>query len=437
MQNPAVRILLVMNEPNPKNEPNPNLHLPSNHSMLRRCQNWDYKGRGIYMLTFIVDDRRPLLGILQGTEKQASIEPTPIGRAVEEELLHMADDFRQLEILKYQLMPDHLHVVLFVHDELPMHLGRIVARFKAACLHRYWEILGLRTNDSLINQREQNQGNLEARAGGSALPCGESVTGGSALPCGESVIGSSTLTCGESLPVGSVPADLSAGAVGSALPCSESVTDGSALSCGESLAVGSVPADLSAGKETSVKPALFEKGYHDRILFHNGQLDNMIRYVENNPLRLMQKRLHKDLFTIRHNLQVGNMTFDAIGNIFLLDYPLKLQVQCSRRLTDQQIQTESDAYLGEGGLGAVLVSPCISSGEKTVAKAALEAQVPLIVLLENGFAPLYKPTGRYFEACVAGKLLMLAPWNYHSDKRQITREQCLALNDMAQQIAQL
>ncbi|MFZ4397200.1 MAG: hypothetical protein ACOYOU_16415 [Kiritimatiellia bacterium] len=43
--------------------------------------------------------------------------------------------------------------------------------------------------------------------------------------------------------------------------------------------------------------------------------------------------------------------------------------------------------------GAVLVSPCISPGEKEIARAALEAGRPLIVLLENGFAPLYKPRG--------------------------------------------
>ena len=64
-----------------------------------------------------------------------------------------------------------------------------------------------------------------------------------------------------------------------------------------------------------------------------------------------------------------------------------------------------------------------------------EAELPLVVLLENGFPPLYKPPKRYFEACAQGRLLMLAPWPYHSQKRVITREQCLALNGFAARLA--
>ena len=92
--------------------------------------------------------------------------------------------------------------------------------------------------------------------------------------------------------------------------------------------------------------------------------------------------------------------------------------------------------LGElvGERGAVLVSPCISPGEKEIARAALADGLPLIVLLENGFAPKFKPSGRYFDACANGKLLMLAPWPHHFEKRTITRAQCLALNAMAQEI---
>ena len=35
-----------------------------------------------------------------------------------------------------------------------------------------------------------------------------------------------------------------------------------------------------------LKP-LWGKGYHDRILWHAGQLQNMINYVKDNPRRLM------------------------------------------------------------------------------------------------------------------------------------------------------
>ena len=81
--------------------------------------------------------------------------------------------------------------------------------------------------------------------------------------------------------------------------------------------------------------------------------------------------------------------------------------------------------------GAVLVSPSISPGEKAVMKAAFEHGYPIIILQENGFAPLAKPGGRRFDACARGQLLMLAPWERHNERRDIKRGQCLELNDMA------
>lgn len=88
-----------------------------------------------------------------------------------------------------------------------------------------------------------------------------------------------------------------------------------------------------------------------------------------------------------------------------------------------------------GRHGGVLVSPCIAPGEREIARAALDAGLPLIVILENGFPSMYKPPGMYFEACAKGLLLMLAPWPYHADRRAITRQQCLELNAMAQEIS--
>ena len=62
--------------------------------------------------------------------------------------------------------------------------------------------------------------------------------------------------------------------------------------------------------------------------------------------------------------------------------------------------------------------------------------MPLIVLVDNGFSPFYKPPGRYFDACAAGALLMLAPFPYHRERRTITREQCLTLNAWAKAITE-
>ena len=46
--------------------------------------------------------------------------------------------------------------------------------------------------------------------------------------------------------------------------------------------------------------------------------------------------------------------------------PLLIQVQCSRRLTDEQIEEVASSYLSQARMGAVLVSPCISKGKSTL-----------------------------------------------------------------------
>lgn len=181
-------------------------------------------------------------------------------------------------------------------------------------------------------------------------------------------------------------------------------------------------------------PGLWEDGYNDLILDRDGQLQRMKAYILDNPRRLAIKRNHADLFQVQRNIKVGEYNFAALGNVFLLDAPCLLQVQCSRKLTPLQINATVQRFLSLAQNGAVLVSPSISPGEKAVMKAAFEHGFPVVVLQENGFAPLAKPGGRRFGACAQGRLLMLAPWEHHNDRRVIKRSQCLDLNEMARVI---
>lgn len=183
---------------------------------------------------------------------------------------------------------------------------------------------------------------------------------------------------------------------------------------------------------------LWQEGFQDSILLRKGQLKAMVHYIADNPRRLLAKRAHPELFTVVADQQIGpEHVCPVIGNRYLLQHPLKRQVQISRRITPEALAAQKEELLYAAEHGTVLVSPCISPGEKEIAKAALEAGRPLIVLLENGFAPLYKPAGRYFDACVSGRLLMVAPFPYHRQRRTITREQCLALNAWARIIAKM
>jgi hypothetical protein len=179
---------------------------------------------------------------------------------------------------------------------------------------------------------------------------------------------------------------------------------------------------------------LFARGYNDHILEGAGELDRWFAYLRDNPRRLALKRAYPDFFRVRFGITIGGQTYAAIGNRFLLSYPQKLQVQCSRRLTDEEIQATTAALLQRARQGFVLVSPAISKGEQAVMRAALDARLPLIFLTPWGFNAFSKPGHQYYEACAEGRFLILAPWPHENQRIPLTRQMCLQLNTMAEEI---
>ena len=156
--------------------------------------------------------------------------------------------------------------------------------------------------------------------------------------------------------------------------------------------------------------------------------------------------------------------FSAIGNAALLRWPVILQVQCSRsdfryqrvRLPtggwkilrnaagEPLVEYASPAFEAkcEDALrcaknGAALISPCISHGEREIARRAHLAGMRVIALCNKGFSKFEKPNGALFDQCAKGNLLMLAPaaWPYVPGEKPPTRESSLVLNRIAQLIA--
>lgn len=151
-----------------------------------------------------------------------------------------------------------------------------------------------------------------------------------------------------------------------------------------------------------------------------GQLERMIRYVQDNPRRAMLKRLNRDLFKMRREICIERdgvkLIFSAMGNMFLLDWPLKQQVECSRTIRAEELTARRLQVLRNVELGYVTITAAINDAERSIAKAVREAGYPLVILLKDGFPVLnteqekyYKPGGIYFDTCAAGKLLLLEP----------------------------
>ena len=223
--------------------------------------------------------------------------------------------------------------------------------------------------------------------------------------------------------------------------CAASIGEPRPSSCA---AINSVPRPFSCAATLSQSiiegrkgpGLLWSKGYNDRILYNYYQLDRWKAYLRDNPRRLLVKHQHPEFFRVQRNLEYSGLSFSAIGNRFLLDHPVKLQVQCSRRLTLEALEQKKVDLLSAAAQGAVLVSPAISPGEKAIMRAAFDAGYPLIILQENGFTDLAKPGGARFDACARGQLLLLAPWEHHNERLVIRRDQCLMLNEMARRICE-
>ena len=422
--------------------------------MLRRCRGWDYCQPCIYQITLVLADRkskalgrlvilgqknlalprqahdRPLsaqdsavqaldktllaqdspLGLVSvtaaaGLEAAASsyIALTPAGEAVKGEFLRIGEHHPEIKPLFIQVMPDHVHFIIHVTKPMARPLGQAIAGFKA---------------------------------------------------------GSSKAAIG--------------------------------------------------------KGGLWAEGFQDTILFHEGQLDSMFTYLRDNPRRLAVKQLSPELFRVRNDLCLklprqdsGNRElplsehdrpfreqnrslqaqdsplsaedralcsvlgagapsfkahFSAIGNLFLLDSPNIIQVQCSRvylaykrvpkpgggrkiardaagvpivEKATPEFEENRDELLAAAKHGAVLISPCISDGEREIARLAFAASLPVIALRNMGFSPLYKPGGKLFDKAANGKLLLLAPaaWPYSTSEKPMTRFDACALNRIAQLIA--
>ena len=321
---------------------------PVKHNRLRRMEKHDYTSACIYLITVTTVDRKRVLGSLVGDgPNTAAIVPTSLGDYVAEAFRKIAAETTKktgcrVQVLHYQIMPDHFHGILYVRDTLPADysLGKIIAAWKSDCSHALW-------NDS----------------------------------------------------------------------------------------------SFCAQYFSFEKPPLFSRGFNDRILFREGQLQTWIAYLNDNPRRLWLKSHFPDRLRKVYNFSAGKKghPYTAVGNTFLVTYPERLQVRCHRHLTEEQIQEEVTTYLKEARRGTVLISPFISPAEKAVYDACYKEKLPMIHIVNRGLdGKFIYPSGRDLTGCSDGFLLVLAPYADYSEETAatpITRAQCLDMNGFAADLA--
>lgn len=97
----------------------------------------DYRSRCIYLITLMKRPEVPTFGYLAGdcsirwgNPGCVYVRSSMIGDAVKRGLREIGSVDRAFKILQYALMPDHLHIILFVERQIDDILGRKLAAFK-------------------------------------------------------------------------------------------------------------------------------------------------------------------------------------------------------------------------------------------------------------------------------------------------------------------
>ncbi|MBQ6759856.1 MAG: hypothetical protein IJP47_00315 [Prevotella sp.] len=357
-----------------------------------------WKGVGLYHVTLTIPDRRPLLGRLEvpdGNPDKAVVRRTALGNALVDSLLDIPHYHPEVQVLHFCLMPDHLHAVLYVRRTMPTGIRGVVRGFwqGAKKLGRAW------TASSSSYAPNYIRGNYQ---GGQRYNQGK--------------LGSSQ-----------------EGLRGNSLQEETTRLETSAASLRERV-----------GEESycQLSPVFTEMPFI-RPMGHNTQLPNTIRYIDMNPQRLATKRQKPGFFCVQRNIVIGGRSYDGVGNTMLLMaekmavvHVRSALVIAAERGDAEALRNYKNSCVLAARKGAVMVSPFISPHEKQVMQVLLDEHWPFICLTDNGFRDYYKPSDALFDACAAGRVLILSPWQYDAAKRHISRADCQALNNMAEEIAQ-
>ena len=367
-----------------------------------------FKGPGIYHLTFAVAGRRPLLGELvrilddgsfapvrdargERTDPQllsghwdadlfghhtATVRLKPLGYEISEDLQHLSERHPGYQLCCKQVMDNHLHLVIWVHDDGGKSIRQWAHAFR----------LG-------ITQLARSKG---------LWPIAESPSH-SALSA-ESLCGA-VAVCKPPVPQGE-----SQWASGTRPDTNGNL---SAAAAAEEAEAG---AGAGAGLAAGAGAGLVLEVPFIRTLAHKGQLRRMIDYTHNNPDNALMVREHPHWYHIRRSRVIAGLRFDTMGKERLLDYPDTSVIALPRALSPEQIAAAVQQALWNAERGCVTYTAAINAGEKAVARAIREAGYPLVVMLLEGFpaegteaARFFHPGMAYHQACGEGRLFLMAP----------------------------
>lgn len=391
---------------------------------LKRNTMTNYR-EGYFFITLNTRNYAPILSTIAGLPDANDGEPnaprciyTKLGRKVMEVWQTIPQYHPYTEIIAAEAMPDHFHGLLRLKAGNRKHLGRIVNGFMIACTHEYWDTLDIKWREM---KKDPNKSDRDASRDWYDADHTRSLRG----------------------------------------------------------------------------PSLFVRGYNDMEAITPEQLRTKLQYIHEQARRALIKGAFRDRFCIQRSRTSHGWTLEALRQAFIADRylahdPQRLEAALRSLLpripmqpmptatTSQQPATTTQqqppptppkpllSYIGSYALlaaerklplichrsdapfferqrdavlcaarsGAVIVSAFISPREREIMKLLLMEQLPVIEVVDNGFADRYKPTGKRFYACAENRLVQISPWTYEYQRdNMVTREMCLVMNQLVRVIA--
>ena len=184
--------------------------------------------------------------------------------------------------------------------------------------------------------------------------------------------------------------------------------------------------------------AIWQQGYHDRLLPSEPIMKATERYIAYNPAKWELMKNSPAALRIKEPLDSPRLDpseyWKGVGNTALLEESNKIvSLRISRKLSENQLKDVKKRINSAIEQGFTILSGFISPGEKLIRDTCCRNKNAKFIRILPSMMPLaYKPESAYVEALFENRYLEIAKGN---GETEFDREVCLVLNDEIVKIA--
>ena len=369
---------------------------------------------GWFHVTLNTRGEAPVLGYLtgdpnaeDGSENAPRCVLTELGRKVEESWNRTPSIYPDVEIIEFQVMPEHVHGLLHLLSGNKKHLGDIIKGFMIGCTHGYWDTLGIPWREmTYVKGVRTPQYNDRDHT--------HSFRGPALMVRGYNDV--------------------------------EAVTE----------------EEIEIKRQyirNNPRKRLITRSKPDRFcVMRNGHSENWTLqralaavasdpWIGRNPEKCRALQANVNHRLKRQPNDVKELAIDYVGNRALLSAGRKVSLIC-HRADAPLFEQQKEAVMKAAREGAVVVSAFISPKERDIMKQLMLEQLPFIELMDNGFSNRYKPGGKAFYSTAENRHVQMTCWTYvyrndnpndnlnqNGKQSTISREMCLVMNELVRIIS--